>query len=211
MTGDDRRVRRTRRLLHEAFTNLVLEKGYERLTVQDILDRADVGRSTFYAHFRDKEALLMACFDELRDGLREGLHREAGSQDPAAVIFQHAHRHRRVYKALCGRKGGNIVHRHLGRLIGDAVREHLEPRLSASGSDLPAEMVAEYYVSATLGLLMWWIERDFREGPARMAAVQQRLIAPGLRAALDPLAEPRAKPSPATSRAQQPDPLGAAS
>jgi len=49
----DRRIGRTRRLMHEALMALIVEKGYEAVTVQDILDRADVGRSTFYAHYRD--------------------------------------------------------------------------------------------------------------------------------------------------------------
>src|SRR5689334_24059575 len=62
----DRRVRRTRRLLREALLALVAEKGYDRVTVQDVLDRADVGRATFYAHFRDKDDLLVSGFDELR-------------------------------------------------------------------------------------------------------------------------------------------------
>lgn len=190
MSGDDdRRVRRTRRLLRDAFNNLVLEKGYDRMTVQDILDRADVGRSTFYAHFRDKEALLMSCFDELREGLHEGL-RDNDLQDAAGAVFHHAHKRRQVYKALCGKKGGNVVHRHLSRLIGDAVRRQLEPRLAAAGSGLPAEVVAEYYASATLGLLIWWVERDFQGGPQRMAATQRRLIAPGLLAALEPSSPP---------------------
>jgi AcrR family transcriptional regulator len=59
----DRRVRRTRSALIDAFLGLVVEKGYEKITVQDILDRADIGRSTLYAHYRDKEALLLACFE----------------------------------------------------------------------------------------------------------------------------------------------------
>ncbi|MBO0803611.1 MAG: TetR/AcrR family transcriptional regulator [Nocardiopsaceae bacterium] len=59
MPGTDRRVRRTRALLHQALIELILEKGYGRITVQDILDRADVGRSTFYSHYRDKDALLL--------------------------------------------------------------------------------------------------------------------------------------------------------
>src|SRR6266511_3052594 len=70
MADQDRRVRRTRRTLHEALIALILERGYERVTVQDILDRADVGRSTFYAHYRDKEALLLTSFDDVRDELR---------------------------------------------------------------------------------------------------------------------------------------------
>jgi AcrR family transcriptional regulator len=59
----DRRVRRTRRGRIDAFLGLVAEKGYEKITVQDILDRADIGRPTLYAHYRDKEALLLACFE----------------------------------------------------------------------------------------------------------------------------------------------------
>ena len=56
----DRRVGKTRKALKEALTDLILEKGYEGVTVQDVIDRADVGRSTFYAHFVDKDGLLMA-------------------------------------------------------------------------------------------------------------------------------------------------------
>src|SRR5258705_11885340 len=63
----DRRVRRTRKLLHDAFISLVIEKGYEKTTIQDILDRADVGRSSFYVHYRNKEALLTANFDAMHE------------------------------------------------------------------------------------------------------------------------------------------------
>ena len=60
---EDRRIARTHRLLQEALISLMGERGYDILTVQDIIDRADVGRSTFYAHFKDKEDLLMASLD----------------------------------------------------------------------------------------------------------------------------------------------------
>ena len=115
----DRRVRRTRRILHEALISLILEKGYGRITVQDILDRADVGRSTFYVHYRDKEALLVTSFDDLRDELQRTIEAMAPGVPPvdtalpAAVIFEHAHRNRRVYRALCGKQGGNLVYGHL--------------------------------------------------------------------------------------------------
>jgi AcrR family transcriptional regulator len=63
----DRRIQRTRRLLQDALVGLILEKGYEAITVQDILDRANVGRSTFYEHFYDKDDLLLSSFEFLRD------------------------------------------------------------------------------------------------------------------------------------------------
>jgi AcrR family transcriptional regulator len=62
----DRRVGKTRKALREALTDLILERGYESVTVQDLIDRADVGRSTFYAHFIDKDDLLMSIFAELQ-------------------------------------------------------------------------------------------------------------------------------------------------
>jgi AcrR family transcriptional regulator len=194
MVEQDRRVRRTRRTLHEALIALILERGYEHITVQDVLDRADVGRSTFYAHYRDKEALLVASFDDLRDELRREMDAAQTSGQPggapsdaarpALAVFAHAYRHRRVYQALCGKRGGNLVHRHLHRLIGGLLREHLRPHLEAAGSDLPVDVVAEYFTSAALGLLIWWVDHDFRYGPDRLGSMYQRLAESGMRAAL---------------------------
>jgi AcrR family transcriptional regulator len=157
MAEHDRRVRRTRRLLIEALLALIMEKGYAKLTVQDILDRADVGRSTFYAHFRDREALLVACFDNVRDELRreiDALTPGASPPDPArpaAAIFAHAQRRRPVYRALCGRQGGT-----------------------------------EFYTSATIGLLSWWVEHDFPYEPSYLTELFRRLATPGILAVVGP-------------------------
>src|SRR5258706_11054555 len=67
MGGVDRRIRRTQRSLHEALISLVLEKNYDLITVQEILDRADVGRSMFYPHFDGKDELLISGTHELRN------------------------------------------------------------------------------------------------------------------------------------------------
>lgn len=170
--AEDRRVRRTRRTLHEAFIELVLERGYERITVQDILDRADIGRSTFYAHFRDKEALLLASFDDMREQLSAAI--GARPDRSATLLFEHAHRHQVVYRALCGRQGGSLVHRHLHGLIGGLLRE----QLAGSSGDLPVDVVAEFHTSAILGLLVWWIDHDFCRGPEWLADVYRRLATP---------------------------------
>ncbi|MFJ4649856.1 TetR/AcrR family transcriptional regulator [Nocardia sp. NPDC088792] len=174
MAGQDRRVRRTRKMLHEAFIALVLEQGYEQTTVQDILDHADVGRSTFYVHFRDKEALLTASFDDVREQLEHDFDEMASAgkpievDRPAALIFDHAHRNQRVYRALCGRQGGTVVHRHLHDLIVDQLLRHL-PR-QRSGDGPPAEVVAHYYAAATTGLLAWWIDTEFARSPRQLTA-----------------------------------------
>ncbi|MFI1916861.1 TetR/AcrR family transcriptional regulator [Nocardia sp. NPDC020380] len=174
MAEQDRRVRRTRKMLHEAFIALVLEQGYEQTTVQDILDRADVGRSTFYVHFRDKEALLTASFDDVREQLEHDFDEMASAgrpievDRPAALIFDHAYRNQRVYRALCGRQGGTVVQRHLHELIVDQLLRHLPQQRSGDGP--PTEVVAHYYAAATTGLLVWWIDTEFTRSPKQLTA-----------------------------------------
>jgi AcrR family transcriptional regulator len=178
----DRRVRRTRKLLHDAFISLVIEKGYEKTTIQDILDRADVGRSTFYVHYRDKEALLTANFDAMHEQLERELDKIAatGPVDvalPAALLFEHAYRNQRMYRAMCGRQGGELVHRHLRRLIGDVLRKRLAPQLQQDGAEVPSDVAAEFYTSAALGLLVWWIDKDFCGDDAWMTGLYRKLAA----------------------------------
>jgi AcrR family transcriptional regulator len=104
----DRRVRRTRRALHDALLTLMTEKSYDAVTVQDIIDRADVGRSTFYSHFTDKRDLLDSGFEDLNPAARstscslsQRLAQPAARGGEGMLCFclpllQHAHSHRRL-------------------------------------------------------------------------------------------------------------------
>jgi len=182
MAEQDRRVRRTRRVLRDALFELIFEKGYDRVTVQDVLDRADVGRSTFYAHYRDKEALLLAAFDELSDELRDEFGTPAPGADPtlpAEAVFRFAYGRQPAFRALCGKRGGDVVQRHLHRLLAELLTAHL--RLDAP---VPSDLVAEFCTSATLGLLGWAIDNDFPHDAGWLAATYRRLAEPGLTALL---------------------------
>lgn len=90
----DRRIQRTRKALHEAQIELILEKGFDKVTVQDVIDRANVGRSTFYLHFKDIEDLFLGGFEylwELFEGhLSEQSTDKADVWDLSLIIFQHA-------------------------------------------------------------------------------------------------------------------------
>lgn len=190
MTGNepaDRRVRRTRRALREALVALIVERGYEKVTVQDVLDRADVGRSTFYAHYRDKDDLFRSCFDDLRAELEHDLAAVAGGPPPdptrpVGVLFEHAYRNQRVYQALCGRSGETAGTRHLQRLVLDALRAHLTP----VGLRLPVDVVAEYLAGALLGVLVWWVRQGFPQPPAEIARTVQQMATPSVMAAFGP-------------------------
>ncbi len=113
MPPEDRRVRRTRRLLRDALVSLVLERGgYAGITVEDITDRADLGRATFYSHYTDKDDLLGQVVSDLADDLQERL----GPLIPASSIgftgkpvlemFRHAAEERDVYRVILRGEGG---------------------------------------------------------------------------------------------------------
>lgn len=185
----DRRVRRTRELLRAALLAAIIDKGYERVTVQDIIDRADVGRSTFYAHFRDKEDLLFYGLEELRAAF------DPANQDPARsptlTVFEHFQASREVWRAMVGRRGAETFTRYLHRLLTDLLRSHLATRLPPEETQVPFEAVVEFATSTLIGLgTRWWADHDEPLTPREMDLVYRRLTEPGIRAGLRPRTPP---------------------
>ena len=185
----DRRVRRTRELLRSAFLSLILEKGYDRITVQDILDKADVGRSTFYAHYRDKEDLLHAGFEDIRAALAAEGHAsesDAGGAgallEPLIVVFTHVEAHRRFWEPMSRKGGTNIIGGMLRESVDDLVREHLRSRFPESAADsTQLEPAVQFVVGACMGLLVWWLDHEEVAFSAReIHAIFGRLATPGV-------------------------------
>src|SRR5438093_4059248 len=113
----DRRIQRTREVLHQALISLMIEKGYEVITVQDIIDRANVGRSTFYAHYVGKQDLLLSGLKNLSKHLlahqraalaAKGNFRERGFGF-SLPLFEHVDSKRNLYHAIVGRQSGTVV------------------------------------------------------------------------------------------------------
>jgi AcrR family transcriptional regulator len=186
---DDRRVRRTRDRLQAALIPLILEKGYDAVTIQDLLDRADVGRTTFYAHYRDKDDLLVDGLGQLRAFLRE--HQRAALARAgddrvlgfSRAMFEHADERRALFRAIVGRRAGTIVMHHVRRLFADLVREDVAA-LAPKGAQVPLDVLIEYTVGSLTSILTWWLDRRNRLTAAEADALFRRLTIPGLRAAL---------------------------
>jgi len=188
----DRRVQKTRKLLQDALIELVAEKSYESVSIREILERANVGRSTFYAHFQDKDQLLHSILDRL-DGLfeqHEKLFLDAkknfGTADimnlthefsPTLSLFQFIGQNHRFFKAMLGNRGYGIfakpvydyvfahVHGIFTKPVHNDVVAHLHEsfkilRSNEKYGSLEAEIAAHYFVSALMGILVWWVEKD---------------------------------------------------
>ena len=181
----DRRVRRSKELLRSALLAAILDKGYERVTVQDIIDRADVGRSTFYAHFRDKEDLLFYGLEELRAAFDPAA--QVPGRSPTLAVFEHFHASREIWRAMAGRRGAETFIRYLHRMLADLLRSHLRSRCPQGEPQVPLEAVVEFATSTLIGLGgRWWFEQDVPLSPGEMDKLYRRLTEPGIRAALRP-------------------------
>jgi AcrR family transcriptional regulator len=180
----DRRVGKTRRALKEGLTDLILEKGYEAVTVQDIIDRADVGRSTFYAHFTDKEDLLMAILSDLQVPGPEISSRKA--DDPAfgwtLELFIHFGSARRLFKALASSQSGPPGQREMTSWLEELAEAELA-RLRAPRQLDPVqrETVVRFLVGTFMGFMVWWMRDGNENLPAETVDHAFRsLVMPGV-------------------------------
>jgi AcrR family transcriptional regulator len=162
----DRRVERTEGFLRAALASLIHEKPYDRIVVKEILARANVGRSTFYTHFRDKDELL-------HSGIRKILGTGATATPAASStlhdrilwfsrpVFEHIERHRDAGDGGVHARGQAIVHEHLERVLVELIAAELQQagrRQLTTEHTVPSALLAHYVASTFVLILNWWIE-----------------------------------------------------
>ena len=179
----DRRVQRTRKLLQDALVAMMIEKGYEGTTVQDIIDRANVGRATFYAHFADKETLLASRLEDLRALLTERLRQAPGSLGFSLAMLEHARDHLPVYGAIVGRESGAFVLQRIHRMIADLAGLDLKAH-SFKGTAEQRALAVESIAGAFMSVLTWWLDHGAELPPADVDLIFRRLVMRGLAAEL---------------------------
>lgn len=188
----DRRVQRTRQLLHNALIALILEKGYDKITVQNIIDRANVGRSTFYAHYLDKEDLLESGLERLREELGQHLVGEDAVEGsewlllPSLALFRHTGKHHDLYKAMIGGKGIDLVVQTIDNALIAHAEAHLQ-ELVAKGRrpSVPPLVIVTYLVGALRALLAWWLDNDMPYPPEQMHEMFRQMTTPGVSAVFE--------------------------
>lgn len=191
----DRRIQKTQKLLHEALMSLVREKPYDEIVVKEILDRANVGRSTFYTHFKDKDELLASGIHDLLRTVQAAELPASGKKHERIIrfslpVFEHIHRHRQAGAAGMGARGRAIIHEHLQKVlagliaddIGDAFRGRRKERI---WGQIPSELLVQYAASTFVLVLNWWVETDNKLSPTQVNDVFRALTIPTLSTSLD--------------------------
>jgi AcrR family transcriptional regulator len=187
----DARVHRTERRLREAIVSLIHEKSYPSIVVNEILERAEVGRSAFYAHFPNKDALLAS-------GIQQMLHATTTRTLPPRVgrfgralsfsfpVYDYIGQCRHAAEAKMGRRGRQIIHRHLHHVLAEHIREEVRQALQhdEGREHIPPDLATEYIVTTFILVLNWWVESRNRLSAREVDDMFLGLVVSGLTSAI---------------------------
>jgi AcrR family transcriptional regulator len=179
----DRRVQRTKTALHDALIGLAREKPYPSIVVKEILHRANVGRSTFYTHFRDKDDLLESGVQEILRSIQA--QPRAGNAIERVVAFscpllEHIDGHRHAAGPSMKREGRLIMHEHMQHVLDRFIADELAMTPPGGSVRIPADLVARHVASTFVLVLNWWVESDLALSPEDVDTCFRGLVLPVL-------------------------------
>ncbi len=182
----ERRRMQTRALLIRTTTALVLEKGFDAITIQDITDRADLGRGTFYIHFKDKEEVVWAAFQDLFQSLEREAHEALDRNTPQVEyygllnIFRHAEKNRDLYRVMFSGQGSAALTARAQDFLAQVflydIRHAPAPGPSQVDFKIPEEVEAQILTGMISRLLQWWLEKPRGYTPEDMATMAYEVL-----------------------------------
>lgn len=174
----ERRKHDTRRKLKAAVIALILEKGYDAVSVQDITDYADLGRGTFYVHYRDKEDILwrivsegFAQFESEMLTNRADLTPQECEHQTWLLIFRYAEQNRDLYRVMLGGKGSALLTQRIQAYLAAVIEQQMQTQRFFETLHTPADYLAQFVTGALMRLVIWWLEAPNNYTPAQMAAM----------------------------------------
>lgn len=194
----DRRVRRTRKALREAMQVLMTEKGYDQVTIEELTEKADIGRTTFYLHYSAKQDLLLEQFDELLGQLVNQLTRiplsswtqqgqvlpaEDPPGRPICMVFNHAAENEELYSIVLHGEGVDQASQRLQEMMTKAVTGYFDSKIGDKKEqltlDFPVDLFGNYFAGALLAMIKWWLDQGRPYTPEEMESIFFQMFLPG--------------------------------
>ncbi len=168
----DRRTQKTRRAIFDAFDKLITKKAYSKISIQDVIDQANVGRSTFYEHFETKDYLLMEKCTELFEHIFlpdqfekcHGFSKDSNFNEKITHILYHLLEDKAVVKGILSSESGEIFLSSFRKYLIDIVKDE---QVAVDG--IPQDFVQNHVSGSFIETVRWWVERDFAESPETVA------------------------------------------
>jgi len=176
----DRRSQRTQQALMDALIALLAVKRYDEISINDIIDRANVGRSTFYAHYQGKDDLLKSGFERVLDMLINHISFGESDQDlrlDTTQLFRHAQGHYELYRTLVWGSGFDLLTKDGHAALSAKFQENFTQILSGKPEPSIPLAVLSYSIAGTLLLLLkWWLDNKMPYSPVYMDEIFQQLV-----------------------------------
>jgi len=168
--------------------DLIRKKHYDSITVQNVIDRADVGRSTFYAHYRDKEDLFLSSWEKLLEQFARQIKWENVGRErviPVRELFLHVQESYDLYKGVARSQKLDLLYEN-GLIY---LSRSIEKQLTSFWADkpqpsVPLAVMSNHLASEVFSMLRWWLEHDRCYTPERMDEMFHELVMPGFRSVL---------------------------
>ena len=198
----DRRIQRTRQALRKALIELIREKGYDSISVEEITQRANLGRATFYLHYKDKEDLLIDEFSELANERARTLSEipfsawlpnvenpdyatENKPATPLLMVFQHIADNVELYQILLKSEKSDRILERIRKIVAQSIYEFMQAKIKNDPIpilfEVPIDLLAAYFSGALLSCVDWWLEQGLSYSTEEMTRMFQRLFFPGAR------------------------------
>ena len=179
----DRRVQRTRKSLQDSLMALILEEGYDEISIQDITEKANLGRATFYLHFKDKDELLLEVMNQLIVDFMEQAPQLTEAQwrlqDTKTIVklFDFAAAHYDLYRILTIGSGGITASRQLHHSIAENIMGFIQAELDSLNAEptLPIDFIANHFSGSLLATIYWWLDNDLPYTAEEMATMFQKI------------------------------------
>jgi len=194
----DRRIQRTRQALRIALIELTKEKDYDSISIEEITERADVGRATFYLHYKDKEDLLLEQFSEMAnekvqliseipftDWLSDQKKKRGKSNEPAPllpllIVFQHIYDNHEFYRLLMKSENSSRIVERIRKISTDNIVKFVETKIQTDPIpilfEVPIEFFASFFSGAFVSSIGWWLDEDMRHSPEEVAHMFRKLF-----------------------------------
>jgi AcrR family transcriptional regulator len=178
-----RRVARTKAAIEDAFVQLVLDRGYERVVVEDISERADVARATFYAHYPNKEAVLFSVSNRLVEDLMQRIAYQSGPwnvvrRDAIQTVYKHAAERPDLYRACMSDTRTRQAYL---SIVSRYAEQNFRDRLNALAKQprVPVPVMARAFVGAQVAILEGWLAGELEGDAEQLASMALDLFIAG--------------------------------
>jgi AcrR family transcriptional regulator len=179
---NDKRAIRSRQLLRGAFLGLLKEKRYEDISVRDIIERAGVARSTFYAHYIDKEDLLVGARGifarEAKHGTEPRVYKEKQTQlIPSTCFWYNILSHREIFKIIAKDSAMDVTMRDLYKKLCVIMITNIEPYQSDQEA-VPFSLAVDHLAGSIITLVKWWVKQGMTYPPEQMDQIFHQMAIP---------------------------------